>query len=193
MATVAHRVPRPTTTPVALGGLVAAAVLLVLAAAVLHGLAARWHYQDAAHAGRVIRSELPPPLMGVCPVGLDCTGTLTVQDPAVRAVHVEHQADEVRIARLLAGSALVGLLLALWGALAYRNRHPVRAWAVAAGAASTAFLAAGIASRSSLGLFGHVDKVTWPWAAAVSVEVLAVAVLAAIITHPDSRPRAGRP
>jgi hypothetical protein len=179
-------------TPSVVRNLLAATLTAMVAVAVLHGLAARWHTQDARHAGRVLAGELPPPPPPAPPAGLSYSGlegASPLTNPAVRAMHIEHRADERRIAWLLAGSALLGLTLAAAAYPAWRYRRLLAGWALAAATAHAVFLAAGVASRSNLGLLGHTDQVSWPWAAAMTLELTVVALATALAAQPRAWPR----
>jgi hypothetical protein len=95
----------------------------------------------------------------------------------------EHAGIEQQIGRLLYASTGLGLLLALWGAFAVRSprRWRLSLWLFTAGATHLAMLAAGILSRTNLGLLHHTDDVSWLWAATVALELAAVLAAVAVL------------
>lgn len=156
------RTPTRSLPPVAVA-LLLAVVLAVAAVAVLHGFAAVGHQAEAADHAEMARS---------------ITAVEVARNPGVFDEMADAARVEARIGRMLWWSTAVGLLLAFVGVAAWRRPRFLAGWATAALAANLLMLGCGIASRSSVGLFGHTDPVSRLWVAAVALE--GVAALAAV-------------
>jgi hypothetical protein len=146
--------------------LIAVILLAVAAVAVLHGLAAVGHQNEAAeHAA----------------MALEAPAATTVAERAAFDEMVEHAQIEGRIGRLLWWSVAAGAALVVAGVVAWRSRRFLGAWTGTVIWASLAMVAAGIASRSSVGLLGHTDPADIRWGIVVALEVLTAAAAAGLL------------
>jgi hypothetical protein len=96
----------------------------------------------------------------------------------------DEAASLTAIARALVVSAVLGLAVAAWGVDVLWHRRATAAWTAVVLVGYGAMVAAGIASRTSVGLAGHTDDAGPLWAVTVAAELavmLAVAAYAASV------------
>jgi hypothetical protein len=103
---------------------------------------------------------------------------------AEAAEHAEMgMADEAAgllwIARGLIVSVVAGLAVAAWGAFVVQRRRHLAAWTAVVVVGYSAMVAAGVASRTSVGLPGHTDPADTLWADTMDAEVAVVVLVAA--------------
>jgi hypothetical protein len=145
--------------------LAATLIVLTLLVAAGHGLAAQGHLTEANEHQAM----------------LDTAGVSTAEarhHGGELAEMAEHATVEARIGWLLWAAAAAGLALTVWGTLTLRRRRRLLGWLAALAVAHLTMLAAGICSRTSVGLLGHTDPATSLWGVVVVGE-LAVVVGAA--------------
>jgi hypothetical protein len=94
----------------------------------------------------------------------------------------------VSIARALLVSAIAGLAIAGWGVYVQRTKATLGAWTAVSLIAYGVMVAAGIASRSSVGLLGHTDDAGPLWAVVVAAEIVTMVLVAAYAAGTEPRP-----
>jgi hypothetical protein len=91
----------------------------------------------------------------------------------------DEAASLTTIARALVVSAVLGLAVAAWGVDVLWHRRATGAWTAVVMVGYGIMVAAGIASRTSIGLAGHTDDAGPLWAVTVAAEVAVTVAVAA--------------
>jgi hypothetical protein len=145
-----------------------AAVLCVLAVAGMHAAAARQHATEAADYQTM---------------ALEAPAATTAAERAAFDEMVDQAAIESRVSWLLWAATAAGVLLVVWWLVAVRTppRRTLAGWCWAVAVTHLPMLAAGVASRTSIGLFGHTDQAGLLWAACILTELAAVLAVTAVL------------